>query len=64
MANCFKCGKELEKDEVAIYLKLVNRGATEYMCIDCLADYYQVSRKAIEDKIKFIKESGKCMLFQ
>ncbi len=64
MSKCFKCGKELEKDEVAIYLKLVNRGAEEYMCIDCLANYYQVSRKAIEEKIRFFKESGKCMLFQ
>lgn len=65
MSNCIKCGKEnLEPDEIAIYKKMINRGATEFMCIDCLADYYKVSRKAIEERIKFYRESGTCMLFK
>ena len=65
MSNCIKCGKEnLEPDEIAIYKKMINRGVTEFMCIDCLADYYQVSRKAIEERIKFYRESGTCMLFK
>ena len=65
MSNCIKCGKEnLEPDEIAIYKKMINRGATEFMCIDCLADYYQVSRKAIEERIKFYRESGTCMMFK
>ena len=65
MSNCIKCGKEnLEPDEIAIYKKMINRGATEFMCIDCLADYYQVSRKAIEERIKFYRESDTCMLFK
>ncbi len=65
MSNCIKCGKEnLEPDEIAIYKKMINRGATEFMCIDCLADYYRVSRKAIEEKIRFYRESGTCVLFK
>ncbi len=65
MSNCIKCGKEnLEPDEIAIYKKMINRGATEFMCIDCLADYYRVSRKAIEERIRFYRESGTCMLFK
>lgn len=62
MSKCYKCGKELIPNEIAIYKKLVNRGATECLCIDCLADYFKVSRKAIEDKIEYFKQNG-CVLF-
>ena len=58
------CGKELLSDEIAIYKKLVNRGAENYLCIDCLADYFKCSRKAIEDKIDYYRKSGECTLFR
>ncbi len=58
------CGKELLSDEIAIYKKLVNRGAEKYLCIDCLADYFKCSRKAIEDKIDYYRKSGECTLFR
>lgn len=62
--NCKRCGKqELGGDELAIYRKLVNRGATEFLCIDCLADYFGCSRKELEDRIKYYRESGECTLF-
>ncbi len=64
MSKCYKCGKELEIDEIAIHLKMINRGAKEHLCIDCLAEYFNVSRKAIEDRIKFYRESGTCVLFR
>lgn len=65
MCKCYKCGKEnLELDEIAIFKKMVNRCATEYLCIDCLAEYFNVSRKAIEDRIKFYRESGTCLMFK
>ncbi len=58
------CGKELLSDEIAIYKKLVNRGAEKYLCIDCLAEYFKCSRKAIEDKIDYYRKSGECTLFR
>ncbi len=63
MSKCLKCGKELSDLDIATHLKMINRGATEYMCIDCLADYYKVSRKAIEERIEFYRKSG-CVLFK
>lgn len=62
--QCKKCGKpELSGDELAIYRKLVNKGATEFLCIDCLAEYFQCDRKDIEERINYYKESGTCTLF-
>lgn len=62
--NCKKCGKEnLSGDELAIYRKLVDRGATEFLCIDCLAEFFGCDRKDIEDRIKYYRDSGECTLF-
>ncbi len=62
--NCKKCGKqELSGDELAIYRKLVNRGATEFLCIDCLSDHFKCDRREIEERIKYYRESGCCTLF-
>ena len=66
MANestCFKCGKPLESDAIPIYKKMINRGAEEFMCIGCLADYVQIPRSAIESLIDYYTESGTCDLF-
>ena len=62
--NCKVCGKPLSSDEQAIYRKLVLRCATEFMCIDCLAEYLGVSAKSIEDLIRYYCESGTCTLFR
>lgn len=63
MSQCLKCGRELTNDEVGLHKKMVNRGAQKFMCIDCLASYYQVGRHNLEEKIKQFKEMG-CTLFQ
>lgn len=62
--TCKKCGKPLGSDDIAIYRKMVLRCAEEFLCIDCLAEYLGVSRKAIEDRIRYYRESGTCMLFR
>ena len=49
--SCKKCGKKLMSDDIAIYRKLVLRTA-------------DVSREAIEEKIRFFRESGNCTLFR
>lgn len=59
---CITCEKELCHDEIALYRKLVMRGATEYMCIECLAKHFNVSIGLLEDRIRYFKETG-CALF-
>ena len=34
---CMRCGARLHSDEIALYRKIVCRGATQYLCLDCLA---------------------------
>ena len=66
MANdstCKKCGKPLESDAIPIYKKLINRGAEEFLCIDCLAEYIGTSRAHIEGLIDYYTKSGTCALF-
>lgn len=67
MANyktCKKCSAPLLADDIAIYQKLVFRGAQEFLCIDCLADYFHCERKAIEERIAYYRASGECTLFR
>lgn len=62
MNECIKCKRELSHDDIALYKKLVTRAATEFMCEECLADYYSVSVELLEKKKKEFKEQG-CTLF-
>lgn len=59
---CKECQKKLTRDEIAIYLRLVNRGAKEYLCIPCLAKFFKCSVKDIELRIERLKAMG-CTLF-
>ncbi|EKQ56610.1 MULTISPECIES: hypothetical protein [unclassified Clostridium] len=59
---CKECNKILETDEVAIYRRLVQRGATEYLCIDCLSKHFKCSRDLIIERIIHFREIG-CTLF-
>lgn len=62
MSTCKKCGRELSHDEVAIYKKLVSRGAEEFLCIDCLSQYFKCDRALILKRIDELKKMG-CTLF-
>ena len=62
MLTCITCGRPLEKDEVALTRKLINRGATLYLCIDCLAKKFEVTREDLEKKIEEFRQMG-CTLF-
>lgn len=63
MAQCIHCGCELTSDEVAVTKKLINRGATEFLCADCLARHFEVRREDIEERIRYFKKMG-CTLFE
>ena len=39
-------------------------GAQEFLCIDCLAAYFQCPRAEIEKRIRWYRESGQCTLFR
>ena len=62
MLTCITCGRPLEKDEVALTKMLINRGATQYLCIDCLAKKFEVTREDLEKKIEEFRQMG-CTLF-
>ncbi len=62
-ASCVSCGKlELTKNEIGINKKLLGENITYYYCIDCLADYLEVTVEEIINKIEEFKEEG-CVLF-
>lgn len=63
MANyCIECNKELTSDEIALHKKMINRGATEHLCINCLAKFFKCDTSLLNKKIEQFKASG-CMLF-
>ena len=62
MSLCKNCRKDLLNDEIAIYKRLINRGAEEFLCIDCLAKHMEVEPSDIEEKIVHFKKMG-CTLF-
>lgn len=59
---CFRCEGNISFDEAALNKKLINRGCTKYLCLDCLSNEFKVSKKALSDKIEYFKKSG-CTLF-
>lgn len=62
MDKCMKCGKKLTKDETALHKKLFNRGAEQFMCIDCIASYLDIPKEILLEKIIQFKSMG-CTLF-
>lgn len=59
---CMVCKRKLERDEIALHKKLVNRGAHEFMCITCLGKHFDVCEERLREKIQHFKDSG-CTLF-
>ena len=62
--NCISCFKEnLEKDTIALNKKLLGKNVEHFYCLDCLADYLNVTVEDLLDKIEEFKEEG-CELFK
>ena len=61
--RCTGCGSALTKDEIALHKKLINRGATEHLCIRCLAAHFSVSVESLYGKITQFRLTG-CTLFE
>lgn len=63
MSTCKKCGKELSGNDIGLTKKLINRGSTEFLCINCIAEKFDCTKELLEEKIRQFKESG-CTLFK
>ena len=62
--TCIACGKEkLTRNEVGINKKLLGENVENYYCMDCLAEYLDVTTQDIIDKIEEFKDEG-CNLFE
>lgn len=62
--NCVSCFKEnLEKDTIALNKKLLGKNIDHFYCLECLADYLNVTVNDLLDKIEEFKEEG-CELFK
>lgn len=61
--RCISCGKNnLSKNEIGINKKLLGDDVELFYCLDCLAEYLDVTSQDILDKIEEFKEEG-CKLF-
>lgn len=61
--TCMKCGAVLKTDEIALYRKLISRGAQKYSCLNCLAEYLNVTKEDLEKLIEYYHRTGVCSLF-
>lgn len=62
MAECTECGRELVPDEIGLSKKLINRAATKFYCISCLARDFGVTEQRLLEKIEEFRAEG-CTLF-
>ena len=62
--SCISCGKKtLTRNEIGINKKLLGEDVRQFYCLDCLAEYLEVTPRDILDKIEEFKEEG-CKLFE
>lgn len=60
--KCFLCQAELTADERALYARLIDRCASEFLCYDCLAQKLNVPKEALIEKVELFKSQG-CAMF-
>ena len=56
------CDKVLTKNEIGLNRKLIDDDAKSFYCLDCLADYLEVTTEELQAKIDEFKQEG-CKLF-
>lgn len=63
-ATCVSCGKtDLVRNEIGINKKLLGDNIDHFYCLNCLADYLDVTPQDLLDKIEAFREDG-CKLFE
>lgn len=60
---CYICGKEnLTRNELGLNKKFLDRNIKQFYCIDCLAEYLEITVDELLEKIIEFKAQG-CTLF-
>ena len=57
MTYC-QCSKLLTNDDIGFHRKMVNRGAHECMCIECLCEHFGLSVEKAHEMIDRFRQSG------
>jgi len=60
--RCITCYANLTRDEIAMTRKLINRGATQFLCIPCLARRFDATVAELLERMQYFKDMG-CTLF-
>ena len=63
MPECVRCHAPLTNDEIGLTKKLINRGTTEFLCYECLANHFRVTVVLLREQVEQFRELG-CTLFQ
>ena len=63
MPECMQCRRPLQRVEIALTKKLINRGAVSYLCLQCLSRKFGVTEDMLLQKAAEFREMG-CTLFQ
>ena len=58
MPECMQCHRALQSVEIALTKKLINRGATRFLCRNCLGKKFGVSEETLLHKAKEFREMG------
>lgn len=62
--DCYICGKKgLPRNEIGLNQKFISRNVVKLHCLQCLADYLDISVEDLTEKIQEFKDAG-CMLFE
>ena len=60
--TCSECRAPVTRDEIAMTRKLINRGATVYFCLPCLARRFDATLAELHERMQAFKDMG-CTLF-
>lgn len=61
---CFQCKEVLTADDKGIYMKMVSRNVREFLCMDCLSQKLNCTRRDLEERVRYYREAGNCVLFR
>lgn len=62
--KCSLCGAVISnKNHIGLNKKLLGRKVERFYCIDCMAEYFEITTEELLDKIEDFKAQG-CGLFE
>jgi hypothetical protein len=61
--RCNLCDVELQHNIIGLNKKMLGRNIQKYFCINCLAEYLEVTTEVLLEKIEDFKTQG-CTLFK